>query len=492
MDSIVTTGVDAVGSVETRGVETIPEIERHSSPSNIAKMLVGAQFAFSIILFGWLPITLGLDFWGTVAAILIGTAVGCLPFCPMGLYGQRSGTNGAVASGAHFGVVGRLLGSLLGLFSALGFVSLTVWTSGDAVVAGIDEFFGTTTGDFGRGLAYAVVILILVAIAAFGHANMVAAQKIMIPVVGIMMLIGLIAVGSKIDVGYEGGDYALGSYWSTWAAAAVIFASVPISMAPFGSDWGRYVSPYRFSQRSMMVGYAGGAYVGLCLAYLFGALTATAMADPTGDYVTGFATASPSWYVPFIVLIGLMGGFAQGSFGLYGMGLDFSSVIPGLRRVPATLILGIICGVIVYVGTFVFNAVDSINAFLAILLLITTPWIAVMIIGYISRRGHYKSEDLQVWNRRQTGGAYWFTGGINLRAFGAWIPAVIIGLLFLNTTFFTGPLAGVAEGVDLSWIVAGVCGAVFYVAALKLFPEPAELSAPSFEMIPHPEPAELV
>lgn len=474
--------VDAVGKVESRGVDTIPEAERHSSPGNIFKMLIGAQLAFSIIIFGWLPIALGLSFWATASAILIGTAVGCAVLSPMGLFGQRAGTNGAVASGAHFGVRGRLLGSVLGLFSALGFTALTVWTSGDAVVAAGHELMGMPANNLNRGIAYAVVIAVLIGIAAAGHANMMAAQKLMIPTVGAIMLIGLIAMAPQMDLGYAGGDYALGAFWPTWALAAIICASVPISYGPFASDWGRYVSASRYSTKSMVTAYFLGSYVGLCGAYLFGALIATTFVDPTGDFVLGFAEAAPGWYVVGVMLIGLGGGFAQGALGLYGMGLDFSSVFTSLKRVPATLVLGAISVVIVYVGTFVFNALDSINAFVTVLIVITTPWIAIMLIGFVYRRGHYLADDLQVWNRRQTGGAYWFSAGVNFRAFAAWIPAVVLGLLFTATSLFSGPFASTANGVDLSFLIAGISGAVLYLITLKLWPEPEALRGPVQQM----------
>lgn len=442
-------GIDAIGHFETRGVDTIPEWERHSNPRKIATMLIGAQFAFSIILFGWLPIAFGLGFWQAFWAIIIGTAVGALVLSPMGLFGQRTGTNGAVASGAHFGVRGRLLGSCLGLFSALGFTALTVWTSGDAIVAAAHELFGLPVTGFWRGVGYAVVITVLIIVAALGHANMLALQRLMIPTVGVIMLIGIFTLAPKMNLSYAGGEYALGSFWPTWALATLTCASVGISMGPFGSDWGRYVSAHKYSTKSMLLGYGLGCYIGTVLAFLFGAVTATAFTDPTGDFVLGLAQASPGWYVFGILLIGMGGGFAQGAFGLYSMGLDFSSVFPILKRVPATLVLGAISVVIVYVGTFVFDAVSSVNAFATILVVITTPWIAIMIMGYIYRQGDYLSDDLQVWNRRETGGAYWFEHGFNARPFIAWVPSVVVGCCSSTPAFSRAP--------SRCWRVASIC-----------------------------------
>ena len=62
----------------------------------------------------------------------------------------------------------------------------------------------------------------------------------------------------------------------------------------------------------------------------------------------------------------------------------------------------------------------------------TTPWMIIMTIGFVVRRGWYDPSDLQVFNRGQTGGRYWFDAGMNWRGMVAWVPAAILGLLFAN------------------------------------------------------------
>ncbi|HTE62368.1 MAG TPA: hypothetical protein VK631_18580, partial [Solirubrobacteraceae bacterium] len=79
----------------------------------------------------------------------------------------------------------------------------------------------------------------------------------------------------------------------------------------------------------------------------------------------------------------------------------------------------------------------------------------------------------------QRGGRYWFTAGLNLRAVGAWAPASVIGVLFSAAPpVYTGPWANAADGIDLSFLSAGVVGGVLYLAFLWLFPEPAAVFGP--------------
>jgi cytosine/uracil/thiamine/allantoin permease len=66
---------------------------------------------------------------------------------------------------------------------------------------------------------------------------------------------------------------------------------------------------------------------------------------------------------------------------------------------------------------------------------------------------------------------YWFTYGVNLRAFTAWVPAAVIGFLFSNTTLYVGPFANAVKGIDLSYGSAFAIAAVLYFVLVKIFPE---------------------
>jgi purine-cytosine permease-like protein len=470
--------VDRFGRIETRGIDYIPDEERHSRPRNIVWILTGGSITFSVIVIGWLPITFGLGWWSAVSSMVVGTAVGAALLAPMSLLAPRTGTNNPVSSGAHFGVVGRIVGSVLGLLGALAFAALTVWTGGDALVDGAHRLIGTSDGDVVRGLGYGIITAIVIGIAVLGHANMLLVQKLMVPTVGVLMLIGVIVFAGDFDSGYRGGEYLLGSFWPTWVLAALAAGSTVSSYGPFVGDWARYISPAQHSDRSLLLATGLGGFFGLGLPILFGTYIASVFADKSAAYVTGLIDASPTWYVFAIILIGLVAGTAQGCINLYGTGLDMSSIVPRLSRVKATLTIGAVAFALVYLGTFVWNAIDSVSAFLALLAVVVTPWIVINAIGLVYRRGWYDHDDLQVFNRGERGGRYWFSGGFNVRAFAAWVPASSIGMLFSNTSFFTGPGTDLLDGVDISFVVSGVLAGVLYTALVLVLPEPANVFGP--------------
>jgi cytosine/uracil/thiamine/allantoin permease len=103
----------------------------------------------------------------------------------------------------------------------------------------------------------------------------------------------------------------------------------------------------------------------------------------------------------------------------------------------------------------------------------------IMIIGFVTRRGFYLSDDLQVFNRGGRGGHYWFTHGWNWRAMGAWIPSAVIGLCFVNLPDqFVGPLGQLAGGLDISMPVSLTLACALYIALLQCFPEPDGVYGP--------------
>lgn len=460
-------GVDEIGRVETRGVDYIPEDERTSTPREMGIVFFGAQMCFGIIVLGSLPVAFGLSWWASFSAITVGTAVGTALFGPMSLVGPRTGTNSAVSSGAFFGVVGRAVGSIVVLFIAIGFYALAVWTGSQAVVAGGNRLFGLPEGNLELAIAYAVIGAITVVVALIGHATVVVAQKYLAPLLGVLLLTGIFIKLPDFHAGYAGGHYLLDGFWPTWILSAVTSAGLALSYGPFANDYARYI-PVTAARRAAWMSSIGlflGCWFGLAAAAYF----TTMFANPTTDFVYGLVAGLPTWFAIPLVIVGLLGGCGQGAIALYGSGLDTSSLIVKLKRVHATLLISAVSLALVYLGSLVWNAINLVSAFITLLNVVTAPWLVIIIMGHLASRGRYAPADLQVFNVRKTGGAYWFRGGWNFYALIAWLPPVIIGMLLANTPpVLTGPWANIAGGVDLSFIVSSALTFVVYGSFLLL------------------------
>lgn len=470
---------------ETHGAEQIPAAERHARPADLFRLLFGGCNTFSTAVLGSFPVFVGLSWRDGLCALLLGLLAGSCALAPMSLFGPRNGTNDPVSSSAHFGVYGRLIGSCQLLLTAIVFFSLAVWSSGDALVGGAHALAGLPVTPLTLGAAYAFFAGMVVGICIYGFKLMLWFNRVAVGAASLLFLMALYAFGPQLDLGYAGhlqpGD---AGWWAAFVASATVAASNPLSFAATLGDWGRYI-PERTPWWRLMAAVLL-AQAATLLPLLFGLCTAAIMAAKapqyvaSSDYIGGLIASSPGWFLLPLCGIAILGGVATGTTALYGTGLDVSNLFPRhLNRARATLLVGLLSVVVIFVGRFVLNLVESVAAFAALIGAFTGPWLAVMVIGYVSRRGHYLPADLQALSRRVKGGRYWFTGGWNLRALAAWLVGSTLGLLFAQVPGqFTGPLSAWAGGLDLSAPVSLCVGAAVYLLLLWCVPEPDAVFGP--------------
>jgi len=171
----------------------------------------------------------------------------------------------------------------------------------------------------------------------------------------------------------------------------------------------------------------------------------------------------------------------------YSSGLDLDAIVPQLTRVQATIATSLVAAGLVYLGALVFNLADSVLAISIILLVLSTPWAVITGLGYLLCRGRYDLDALQVFNRGERGGRYWFTAGFNYRAVVAFLAGAVFGLLAANTTLYVGPLADIAGGVDVSFAGAALISATLYLALRLAFPERLGVVADEYAALAHEE-----
>ena len=401
--------------IEQHGVDTIPDAERTARPRDVIGILWGGNLALSVIVFGWLAILYGLSWWQAVSAILVGTFVGSLAVMPMALLGYRAATNNSVSSGAYFGVRGRLVASVIGILLCLGYIALTVWTGGEAVVASLVRMTGTRETDLELAAGYAVIAALVAVVAVYGFRWLVRLNKVIVVVVGATVVLSLIAFAPDFDASYPGTphQYALGEFWPTWLLAALTAGVAgPISYVTLIGDWTRYISPRRHRPGPLL----GATFTGLFV------------------------------------------------------GLDLDAILPRLTRTQATLVVTAIALALVFLGRFVWAAEESVTFYVLLLTSLATPWAVVTMIGYTRTKGRFDQDSLQVFNRRAHGGSYWYWRGWNLDAVAAWAVGSVVGVLSNSTETYSGPIASRVGGVDVSVLTSAVAAGAVYLALIALRP----------------------
>ncbi|MFI9834859.1 cytosine permease [Streptomyces sp. NPDC051913] len=451
--------------MEQRGVDTIPDEERTSGPRDLVSILLGSNLCLGVIVFGWLPPSFGLDWWGSVSSIVAGTVVGTLLTAPLALISLRTATNLSTSSGAQFGVRGRLVGSVVGLLLALGYTALTVWIGGDVMVGVLGRLVGLPASGWSYGVIYGLLAAATVAGAVYGYRVLLTMSRVLAIGMTALLALGVVAYAPDFttDALPEAGGYLLGGFWPTWLLAAVaVGLSGPIAFITLLGDYTRYISPARHSDRRVLHATWLGLLLGLLVPQLFGTFTAYG-ARAALDYAGPLVSASPGWYLVPLLLAASAGSVGNAGLMLYSMGLDLDAILPRASRATATYTVAVVATACVFVGHYASSAQDAMTSFVLLLTAIGTPWAVITLVGFVRDRGVYDADALQVFNRRARGGIYWFRSGWNIPATASWALGAAVGLLAVSLPSYEGPLLSLTGGVDCSFLLSGVVGGVAYL-----------------------------
>jgi purine-cytosine permease-like protein len=457
-------------SFEVQGVATVPESSRTAKPSSIVTIFVGSNLSLSVMVFGWLSILYGLSWWQSVSAIVVGTLVASIGVSFSALLGWRGSTNNSVASGAFFGVKGRLIASFVGLLLCVQYVALTVWTGGETISAGWARLTESKESDVTVAIGYGAIALAIVLFAILGYQMIVRLNTWVGPVMIVLVLLSIVGLWDAFDPSYAGDPsvYALGSLNATWLLAALTAgAAGPISFVTQTGDWSRYISEKSHSARQIVFNTFIAMFVGLSIPTLFGAFVATAAFDEN-SFASGYVAGVPSWLLIPLLLIGFVGSLGQGSINLYSMGLDLDAIFPRLSRIRSTALVALIATGLVFVGKFVYDAEAAVTNSVLFLTCLATSWIAITLYGYFSVAGVLDKSALQAFNERSTGGIYWYRGGWNFSAVIAWIVGSVVGVFGISSVDYVGPISKSLGDVDVSIPAAALAGVAIY-AVLRRF-----------------------
>ena len=264
--------------MEQHGIESIPERDRTATIFDFMRIEWGGLNSLATAVLGAFPIIFGLSFWQSVAATVLGVMLGSLILAPMGLFGPLTGTNNAVSSSAHFGVVGRILGSFLSLLTAVAFFSISVWASGDAVIGAAQRLFGLRPSDLSFAGAYAAFAIAVLVVAIYGFRLMLLVNKIAVVAASLLFIVGFYAFYPAFDQHFAGAGLGWGTakFWPAFVGAALVVLANPISFGAFLGDWSRYL-PRATNRRHLILASILAQTLSL-VPFIFGLVTTSIIA----------------------------------------------------------------------------------------------------------------------------------------------------------------------------------------------------------------------
>lgn len=448
---------DRAWSIERNAIEPIAPQDRHGTPVELFRMWIGANVNYVGVVTGSLILAQLPSLWAALSAILVGNLLGSTVVGLCSIMGPRTGTAGIVGTRASFGQLGATLPMAISLFSALS------WFSVQSIVAtqSLEQLFALA-GARGGAIVWLSIVLVLVAeiaIAVYGHATILAAEK-WIGLVLAALFAGLVVFivphlssASRIAAGAGGVSAA------QWLATVGVVAALPAGWANFASDYSRYL-PARTRWTAIALAAAAGQFVAASLCECIGVLFALALHGALGaDPVSQLGAVLPPWYlVPFLIAV-IVGGVSANVPNGYTAALGMMALRVPINRVSSLLFIAAFTLVVRVLTVWYGNFYDVYQQFLALLVYWTAPWAAIIITDHFLRRGQYAPRDLMTWGR----GRYWYGNGVHVPGLIAFAVGVAASVACANSETFASPLVmRFFGGADLSMEAGLLVPAVLY------------------------------
>lgn len=457
---------DPLWGIETNGINPIPDSERHGTALELFWIWFAANISVLAIVYGAIIVSYGMSLWQGILAAFVGTWVSFLLVGFVSLAGKRGGAPTLVLSRAPFGVLGNVFPNLASYLSLVGWETVLVALSTLAVEA-LFKRLGWPTGTGLTLISFLLIAALVIAIGLLGHATIVRIQTWFTWAFTALTVVFIALEISKIDWSKVTAMHT-GSWLNAWLpAASIMMAALGLGWVNAASDYSRYL-PRKVSSRSIVGWTTLGASFAPFLLIVFGILlsaknpsTLANSTNPIGD----LAANLPTWFlVPYLVVA--VGGLMAGAvLDIYSSGLNLLTLGVRLPRYQSVAIDGTIMVLgNIYILFVAKNFIAPFEAFLSVLGVLLTAWVAVFLVDMVMlRQQGYNEDDLYTIR----GGTYYYLGGFNPRALLEWFVAVIVGFGLIQTTvswltwlgwWAHGPFAGSSLGILVSFVV----GAVLY------------------------------
>lgn len=441
--------------IEEIGLEPIPAEKQGGNPRSLLGMWWGGQFTYVSIVIGAIPVLLGLSWWQSITAILVGGVLGSIIVGLSGFLGPQTHTGTIVNTRALFGIKGNLLWELLNWITVAGWVGANSVLAALALIqlAGLIGLEGVVV----KIISVLIVLAVQVIIAIFGIKAVISSERIFAIVTTILVLILLVFVLPKMNFNFAGAGLAGKDKTAMWLLAVAIVFTGPLSWVNYGSDYTRYY-PQSTSLKAIFNWAFLGMFIPTIIIYPVGAALATVvdMSDP----VASLPNILPTWFLAPFLFIVIWSCVANNVLNTYTAGLALLALHVKVKRTISVSLVGIVAAIFCYYAVFVYNFVPIFQQFLLIQMLWLSPWIALMLMDFVFRRDRYDVQGLHLWGK----GSYWYDNGINWAGLAIMLLSIAAELPFANEALFHTKLAtDTLGGADISYFVGIIAAVILYL-----------------------------
>ncbi|MDB5085255.1 MAG: sulfonate transporter substrate-binding protein [Bacilli bacterium] len=447
--------------VERRSIDYIPDAERHGKARDLFNIWFSGNMQLTPVMTGAVAISLGLNIFWALVAVIIGNVMGGLFMATHSAQGPKLGIPQMIQSRAQFGVVGAIIPLILVMVMYIG----SVYYSG---LLGAQAIHSAMHG-IPVWLAMVVLNGVTLIVTTYGYDLIHAVEKYFAIVFAIFFVLITIEAfrlpmpaHSWSAAGFKFGPFLMAlSICTTWL----------LTYAPYVADYSRYLPRNTSPKATFGWTYAGGV-LGSAWPMVLGVVLIAA-SSKFGDDPTGFlAQIVGSTLAPILYLVIVLGILGVNVLNLYCAFMATVTTIEPFTKITVTptqrfVILAIIDAVATWIGIVGQGSLITImNDFLLMLQYIMVPWSAINLVDfYLLRRGNYSIKDIFDVN-----GKY---GRFNWIGIGAYLLTIVAQIPFMNVSgIYEGSISKALDHADIAWIVALILPTVIYYFAMK-----AKLSA---------------
>jgi nucleobase:cation symporter-1, NCS1 family len=442
----------SLSQIEVRSIDQVPAAERHGTIRDQFTLWFALNANIFNVVLGGIVLSLGLNFLWACIAIVLGTLIG---LCLVGFHaiqGPALGVPQMIQSRGQFGFYGAVVVFAASIVLDVGFLAAQLVIQAEAL--------HLLVGSISLPGWIAILAVPVAVITLYGYDWIHRWQRWMTLILAITFVVVFIRA---IDHGGLTGPAAANDApsFALFMAATGLFVIAMASWAPYVSDYSRYLPETVNKTRTFLAVVLGCAipaiFCGILGAYLY------ALLPDASSTVAGVRDVAGQWVLP-VMAVSLIGSDVANAY--TGM-LALASIVSCFKDVRHSVSIRVIGSLLVIAaGTLCALAgyrhfIENLTHFLDVLLYVFIPWTAINLTDYyLVRRGKY-----DVPSFFTPDGVY---GGVQWRGLIAYLLAVAVQVPFIDKTFLTGPLVEPLGGVDISWVVGGVAGVVFYLIALRV------------------------
>lgn len=439
--------------IETGTIYPIARNRRHGSARDLFTIWFGGNLMILTVMTGALTSTVfHLSAAIALLAVVTGNIAGGLLMALHAAQGPVLGVPQMVQARGQFGLWGAAFITVLVVLMYVGF------TASNLVLGG--STLNLLFPSWARAVAVVLIALfcLVPAIAGYRMLHLVGKVGTVLGAVA-LALCGLSFL--LIPSGPPAAPPAPSGGFVSFLGAFSIVALWQIAFAPYVSDYSRYLPDTAHGARSAFLATYAGSCLGAALPMLVGlgiGLEMTAGSSPVAALALRLGWLK--WPVFGAFTLGIAGPVAMNVYcGTLSLLSVLQTIVPRRHfgaswRIAVTLTL---YGLAVWAALFMADGfLQSYLEFMDLLMAIMVPWTAINLVDYYLI--HHGVYDVDAFFRPD-GGRY---GLVNKAAMGCFFLSLLVQFPFLSGNLYTGPIARILHGADISWIVGLLVTAPLY------------------------------